>query len=160
MNDDGDDDQIQDDDTLADSNLLASFEFGFAKELRQPTRQLLVKDVMLCFDPASIYGKRTAFHKALMVTEPWYNCGKMALLASWLAGSGLNSPTTGTTIGSQLAGSHVIKRKTITSSFDCQLAGSKTKFKTKSENGSQLAGHHKLCYQTFCSTAVWQSWVP
>lgn len=82
MNDDGDDDQIQDDETLADSNLLASFEFAFAKELRQPTRQLLVKDVMFCFDPASIYGKRTGFHKALMVTDPWCNWGKMALLAS------------------------------------------------------------------------------
>ena len=35
-----------------------------------PSRGLLVKDLMIMFEAGSIYGKRAGFHKALMITAP------------------------------------------------------------------------------------------
>lgn len=54
----------------ADSNLLTDFQHKFEGALRQPSRGLLVKDLMIMFEAGSIYGKRAGFHKALMITAP------------------------------------------------------------------------------------------
>lgn len=54
----------------ADSNLLTDFQHKFEQALRQPSRALLVKDLMIMFEAGSIYGKRAGFHKALMITAP------------------------------------------------------------------------------------------
>lgn len=51
-----------------EENLLSTFQHRFEKDLRQPTRNLLVKDVMICFDPSTTYGRRAGSFKALMVT--------------------------------------------------------------------------------------------
>ena len=52
----------------AESNLLTEFQYKFDSALRQPSRGLLVKDMMIMYDEDSVYGRRAAFHKALLVT--------------------------------------------------------------------------------------------
>lgn len=86
--DTGDDDDVKDDaESVADEegidadndeddvpgdelNLLSAVQHEFEKNLRQPSRNLCVKDIMLCFHAGSIYGKRTGFHKGMMITVP------------------------------------------------------------------------------------------
>ena len=53
-----------------DSNLLSDFQYKLDQALRSQTRGLLVKDLMISFDSDSVYGKRSGFHKALMLTVP------------------------------------------------------------------------------------------
>lgn len=55
---------------VVESNLLTEFQYKFDQSLRQPSRGLLVKDLMILFDTETVYGRRTAFHKGLMVTAP------------------------------------------------------------------------------------------
>ena len=50
---------------------LSDFQHSFESELRQPARNLVVKDLMIVFDPSSIYGNRSAFLKGMMVTVAW-----------------------------------------------------------------------------------------
>ena len=54
--------------TTADSNLLTDFQHKFEAALRQPSRGLLVKDLMVLFDSSTVYGRRAGFHKALLIT--------------------------------------------------------------------------------------------
>lgn len=54
----------------ADSNMLTDFQHKFEAALRQPSRGLLVKDLMVLFDNSTVYGRRAGFHKALMITVP------------------------------------------------------------------------------------------
>lgn len=54
----------------ADANLLTDFQHKFEGALREPSRGLVVKDLMILFEGSSIYGRRAGFHKALMVTVP------------------------------------------------------------------------------------------
>ena len=57
------------DDTGNDEpKLLADFRHRLETDLRAQNRNLLVKDLMLMFSPASIYGQRAGFLKGLMVT--------------------------------------------------------------------------------------------
>ena len=56
---------------IAQNNLLTEFQHKFDQALRQPARNLLVKDFMVLFDADSVYGMRPAFHKALLVTDPY-----------------------------------------------------------------------------------------
>ncbi len=66
-----DGDAGEDDDLPGDElNLLSAVQHEFEKNLRQPSRNLCVKDIMLCFHPGSLYGKRTGFHKGMMITVP------------------------------------------------------------------------------------------
>ena len=51
-----------------EQGLLMEFRHKFESALRQPSRMLLVKDLMVTFDPSTLYGKREGFLKALMVT--------------------------------------------------------------------------------------------
>ena len=69
-NDEGEDTDLNFDLPTVESNLLTEFQYKFDQSLRQPSRGLLVKDLMILFDADSVYGRRTAFHKALMVTAP------------------------------------------------------------------------------------------
>lgn len=69
-NDEGEDNDLNFDLPTVESNLLTEFHYKFDQALRQPSRGLLVKDLMILFDPESVYGRRTAFHKGLMVTAP------------------------------------------------------------------------------------------
>ena len=50
---------------------LSDFQYNFEAELRSPSRNLLVKDLMVCFDANTVYGNRAAFMKGIMVTESW-----------------------------------------------------------------------------------------
>lgn len=50
--------------------LLMNFRHRFESTLREPARMLLVRDIMISFDPASIYGHRAGFLKGLLVTAP------------------------------------------------------------------------------------------
>ena len=52
----------------AESALLSDWQYKFDSALRQSSRNLIVKDLMILFDNSTIYGKRTAFHKALLIT--------------------------------------------------------------------------------------------
>ena len=52
-----------------DANLLTDFQYRFDWSLRMPSRNLCVKDLMLLWDPSTVYGRRAAFHKALLVTD-------------------------------------------------------------------------------------------
>ena len=54
----------------ADANLLTDFQHKFEGALRESSRGLVVKDLMILFEGSSIYGRRAGFHKALMVTVP------------------------------------------------------------------------------------------
>ncbi|CAK9017407.1 Uncharacterized protein SCF082_LOCUS13627 [Durusdinium trenchii] len=54
--------------TLPTTNALSDFQYNFEAELRQPSRNLLVKDLMICFDPSTVYGNRAAFMKGMMIT--------------------------------------------------------------------------------------------
>lgn len=47
---------------------LSDFLYNLEAELRQPSRNLVVKDLVLLFDPSTIYGQRAAFMKGLVVT--------------------------------------------------------------------------------------------
>lgn len=50
------------------TNALKDFQHAFESELRQPLRNLAVKDLMLLFNHSSVYGNRAAFMKGIMVT--------------------------------------------------------------------------------------------
>ena len=67
---------------IAQNNLLTEFQHKFDQALRQSTRNLLVKDFMILFDPDSVYGMRPQFHKALLVTDlyPQFPNGLVFLL--------------------------------------------------------------------------------
>jgi len=69
--DDADDDAFNSNSASVDSNGLQDFQYKFDSALRQPSRGLLVKDLMILFDGSSIYGRRAAFHKGLIVTVSW-----------------------------------------------------------------------------------------
>ena len=49
-------------------NLLHKWQASFESKLRQPNRNLVVKDLVLSFDEKTVYGNRSAVLKALMVT--------------------------------------------------------------------------------------------
>ena len=51
-----------------EQNLLKNFRHRFEMTLREPARNLQVKELILSFDPSSIYGQRSGFLKGLMVT--------------------------------------------------------------------------------------------
>lgn len=69
--DDADDDAFNSNSASVDSNGLQDFQYKFDSALRQPSRGLLVKDLMILFGGSSIYGRRAAFHKGLIVTVSW-----------------------------------------------------------------------------------------
>lgn len=52
----------------APAGLLPDFEHKIQATLREPSRQLKVKDLIINFDPASIFGNRSGFLKGLMAT--------------------------------------------------------------------------------------------
>ena len=69
----GDQDEADPDDELAlgthsGNSALSDFQYNFEAELRQPSRNLLVKDLMLAFNPDTVYGNRAAFLKGMVVT--------------------------------------------------------------------------------------------
>ena len=49
------------------------FQHRFTSQLRQPARNLKVKELIIAFDTASVFGRRSAFLKGLMVTAAWQN---------------------------------------------------------------------------------------
>ena len=49
-------------------NLLHKWQSSFESKLRQPSRNLVVKDLVVSFDDATVYGSRSAVLKALMVS--------------------------------------------------------------------------------------------
>ena len=51
--------------------LLMNFRHKFESTLREPARMLAVKDLVINFDPPSVYGQRAGFLKGLLVTETW-----------------------------------------------------------------------------------------
>ena len=51
-----------------EQNLLMNFRFRFESTLREPNRMLVVRDLVVSFDPASIYGQRSGFLKGLLIT--------------------------------------------------------------------------------------------
>ena len=48
--------------------LLPDFEHKIQATLREPSRQLKVKDLIINFDPTSVFGHRLGYIKALMAT--------------------------------------------------------------------------------------------
>ncbi len=69
----GDGEDEGEDDSMPTTNALKDFQHAFESELRQPSRNLVVKDLMLLFNPASVYGNRAAFMKGIMVTAACLN---------------------------------------------------------------------------------------
>lgn len=72
-NEDDDNGDVEDADefglgSLPTNNALSDFQYNFEAELRQPARNLVVKDLMISFDPSTVYGNRYAFMKGLMIT--------------------------------------------------------------------------------------------
>ena len=61
-------DDEDDPETRTDQDMLPDFQHKFTSQLRQPSRQLKVKDFIVAFDPASVFGRRQAFLKGLLVT--------------------------------------------------------------------------------------------
>lgn len=61
---------VEDDTGHDEPKLLADYQHRLQQDLRQPSRSLLVKDLMICFQPDTIFGQRAGFLKALMVTVP------------------------------------------------------------------------------------------
>ena len=57
-----------------DQDMLPDFQHKFTSQLRQSSRQLKVKDFIIAFDPASVYGRRQAFLKGLLITVAWQEC--------------------------------------------------------------------------------------
>ena len=53
-----------------EQKLLADFRHKLEQDLRQGSRNLLVRDFVLQFSPQSIYGARSGFLKALLITAP------------------------------------------------------------------------------------------
>ena len=51
-----------------EQNLLMNFRHKFEATLREPSRMLLVKDLLVTFDPSTVYGQRMGFLKGLLVT--------------------------------------------------------------------------------------------
>lgn len=49
-------------------NLLYLWQHSFEKQLRQQNKGLCVKDLILTFDPETVYGQRKAFLKGMMIT--------------------------------------------------------------------------------------------
>ena len=49
-------------------SVLSDFQHSLEAELREPSRNLLVKDLMVAFDASTVYGNRAAFMKGLVVT--------------------------------------------------------------------------------------------
>ena len=47
---------------------LSDFQHSIESELRAPSKCLVVKDLMVCFSPDSVYGNRQAFLKGIMLT--------------------------------------------------------------------------------------------
>eukprot|EP00434_Breviolum_minutum_P014168 symbB.v1.2.012490.t1/scaffold863.1/size157006/5 len=74
----------------ADANLLTDFQHKFEGALREPSRGLVVKDLMILFEGSSIYGRRAGFHKALMVTvdRPQTVCATLAVGTAKKEGAG------------------------------------------------------------------------
>ena len=54
--------------SLGVTSALSDWQHAFESELRQPGRNLAVKDLVIAFDPSTIYGQRTAYMKGLVVT--------------------------------------------------------------------------------------------
>lgn len=53
-----------------ENTLLMNFRHRFEATLREANRMLTVKDLMISFEPSSIYGNRAGFLKGLLVTVP------------------------------------------------------------------------------------------
>lgn len=51
-----------------EQDMLPDFQHKFTSQLRQSSRQLKVKDFIIAFDPTSVYGRRQAFLKGLLIT--------------------------------------------------------------------------------------------
>ena len=54
--------------SLGVTSALSDWQHAFESELRQPGRNLAVKDLVIAFDPSTIYAQRTAYMKGLVVT--------------------------------------------------------------------------------------------
>lgn len=64
-NEDSEDEMAE---SRTEQDTLPDFQHKFEQQLRQPARNLKVKDLVITFDPATIYGRRSAFLKGLLVT--------------------------------------------------------------------------------------------
>ena len=54
-----------------EEDMLPDFQHKFEQQLRQPARNLKVKDLVLAFDGESVYGRRSAFLKGVLATVSW-----------------------------------------------------------------------------------------
>ena len=50
------------------TSALSDFQHSIESELRAPSKCLVVKDLMVCFNPNTVYGNRQAFLKGMMLT--------------------------------------------------------------------------------------------
>ena len=64
-----------DDDLSNEVGSLSKFNHQLEATLRQPHRNLAVKDLLLTFQDASIYGKRSAWARGLLITATHLNFG-------------------------------------------------------------------------------------
>lgn len=62
-----------DDDASNEVGSLSKFNHQLEATLRQPHRNLAVKDLLLTFQDASIYGKRSAWARGLLITATHLN---------------------------------------------------------------------------------------
>ena len=51
-----------------EGKLLADYRHKLESDLRQPSRNLLVRDFMVTFNPETTYGQRAGFLKGLLIT--------------------------------------------------------------------------------------------
>ena len=66
--DENNDESRDEDGPSEEQQLLTEFRHRFEITLRQPARMLSVKDLLITFNVASTYGRRSGFLKSLMVT--------------------------------------------------------------------------------------------
>lgn len=86
----GESEDDEDDKADEEHTLLMNFRHKFESTLREPGRMLIVKDLVIAFDPSSIYGQRAGFLKGLLVTVPLIDGGRSmhaAHITSWLQGA-------------------------------------------------------------------------
>ena len=59
-----------DDDVGDEKSMVATFCHKIEATLRQPSRNLAVRELVLSFDPASVFGKRAGWLRGLILTVP------------------------------------------------------------------------------------------
>ena len=67
----GEDDPSPNDEELhtpKGSNMLPDFVHRFEANLREPSRQLAIRDMVINFDPSTVYGSRTGFLRGMLAT--------------------------------------------------------------------------------------------